>query len=179
MPSKVEPFERDDPLAALPNESDNAFRAFADYVAMGAGRSLTALLELYARRSQSDSEARPIPTRRIATLKGWSARFQWQARIIRQTELDVEQERAEWRAQRRKVLGGAFAKIALALNGLNPAEMNPALIMRSVQMIMGELRSEYDELPTMRFDMKFKPEELAAMSDEELNELARRLGISS
>lgn len=55
-------------------EPAKARQAWADYLALGADRSLEALL----RRYQAASAA---PTVRIATLKGWSKRFGWQARL--------------------------------------------------------------------------------------------------
>lgn len=52
-----------------------AEEAFADYVAMGADRSLAALCARY------QNETNPVPTRRIGTLKNWSTTYNWQARI--------------------------------------------------------------------------------------------------
>jgi hypothetical protein len=56
-------------------ESRRAVEACNDYLRLGPGRSLTALLQEYAELDQS----RP-PTRALGTLKLWSQRFEWQAR---------------------------------------------------------------------------------------------------
>jgi hypothetical protein len=55
--------------ASKPNPK--AELAFADYVAMGSGRSLRALCESY----------HVVPTQRFETLGKWSSEYQWQARI--------------------------------------------------------------------------------------------------
>lgn len=69
-------------------ESSRARQAFLDYSSLGGGRSLELLVDRY--RTQIAPEA--PPTRRLETLKRWSARFGWQARLI------AEQERANERA---------------------------------------------------------------------------------
>lgn len=53
----------------------NAEQAFLDYAALGPARSLEAL----HRRYQSVPES--SPTRRLPTLKTWSVKYQWQARL--------------------------------------------------------------------------------------------------
>ena len=55
-----------DPVDA-PKESAKALAAFADYYALGSGRSLEKLVVLYCSRSE------PSPTRHLSTLKAWSA----------------------------------------------------------------------------------------------------------
>lgn len=57
-----------------PAESEAAERAFGDYVALGPGRSLEALWRSY----EGDAGA---PTHRLRTLKAWSSRHRWQARM--------------------------------------------------------------------------------------------------
>jgi len=64
-------------------ETPKALKAWNDYLAMGAGRSLEKLLERY----QSATES--APTHRLMTLKNWSRMFGWQRRL---TEI-AEQER--------------------------------------------------------------------------------------
>lgn len=64
-------------------ETAKAKKAWADYVSLGADRSLEKLLARY-------QNATDFPTRRIMTLKDWSRHFDWQARLS-----DIaEQERA-------------------------------------------------------------------------------------
>jgi len=56
-------------------ESARARQAWLDYLAMGGGRSLEKLLELY----QSGTKA--APTARLRSLKSWSSAFGWQTRL--------------------------------------------------------------------------------------------------
>lgn len=79
-------------LEQLEGETPNAYRAFCDYVAMGSKRSLPKL----AARYQADAEA--SPTRRLATLKEWSSKYEWQRRINeyqREITLQAQQTRHE------------------------------------------------------------------------------------
>lgn len=74
-------------------ETPRARQAWADYLALGPGRSLEALL----RRYQSATAA---PTHRIASLKEWSTRFGWQARlqeIADRQAREAEEREAEYR----------------------------------------------------------------------------------
>jgi hypothetical protein len=65
-----------DPHTDQPRESANAAQAFADYVALGPGRSLSKLFDSYQQRTDS------APRHALTTLKRWSTRFNWQARIV-------------------------------------------------------------------------------------------------
>jgi hypothetical protein len=65
-------------------ETARAAQAFADYVAMGPTRSLEALAERYRTASKT------IPTKRIATLKDWSVKYRWQARIAEAISAETE-----------------------------------------------------------------------------------------
>lgn len=62
-------------MADFPPMTDKAAEAFADYVDLGPKRSLEALVDRYKFASK------PVPTKRINTLKDWSSKYQWQARI--------------------------------------------------------------------------------------------------
>lgn len=77
-------FDQDTPLNRAANETIKANTALMDYWLMGAGRSLANLCQIYA-EPMPDSEP---PTVHIATLKVWSSRHHWQARIARQIEND-------------------------------------------------------------------------------------------
>lgn len=62
-------------LPRLEGESARAYAARVEYVTMGAGRSFERLLDRY----QSAPKARP--TQRLATLKEWSTRYNWQSSV--------------------------------------------------------------------------------------------------
>ena len=55
--------------------TDKAAAAFADYIGMGPGRSLASLCNRYQKSTKAP------PTKRLETLKEWSTKYQWQARI--------------------------------------------------------------------------------------------------
>ncbi len=96
----VAPWDADNPLDAITGEQATFNQALRDYAAMGAGRSLAKLCERYQKVSKSSPEQ--PPTRRLPTLKGWSVKFHWQARIldyVRVKDLEREQRRAERRQQ--------------------------------------------------------------------------------
>lgn len=75
-------------------ESPKARQAWADYLALGEGRSLEKLLALY----QTCTE--PAPTKQLTTLKQWSATFGWQARL--QAIADAAATEAAAAIQRRR-----------------------------------------------------------------------------
>lgn len=76
-------FDQDTPLSRIKGESIKAHRALMDYFLMGEGRSLANLCQIYTEPMPEDP-----PTLHIATLKIWSSRYHWQARIARQMEND-------------------------------------------------------------------------------------------
>lgn len=71
---------------AQPKPSTDAEAAFNDYVGLGDGRSLRKLHARY------QDDPNPTPTKRLKTLKEWSARYGWQDRI-RQAETDAAEEK--------------------------------------------------------------------------------------
>lgn len=89
-------FDKDDPLRrVVPGESRRANAALRDYVAMGGGRSLSKLLNQY----RSSTPQQP-PTKHQNTLKTWSARWQWQARLAAWEEAMQAEEEEHWRRRR-------------------------------------------------------------------------------
>lgn len=103
-------------------ETQRAKTAFAEYLAMGPGRSLEKLLAEYKRRSQTGGKAL-VPTLRLPTLAEWSKQFSWQARVaeweerlrqtlVANTEDAYEEARAKALERVEKALGVADAAIA-------------------------------------------------------------------
>lgn len=79
-------------------ETPRARAAFTDYVSLGDGRSLERLLERY------QSVSGTWPTRRLNTLKQWSAAHNWQVRIaalIEQQEAEAAEHWARVREEHR------------------------------------------------------------------------------
>ena len=61
-------------------ETQRAKTAYAEYLAMGPGRSLEKLLAEYQERKRTGKGA-SVPTTRYATLADWSRKHGWQARV--------------------------------------------------------------------------------------------------
>lgn len=78
--------------------------AWADYLAMGDGRSLEKLAEHYRTRA----EGAP-PTRQLTQLKRWSAAFGWQARLQAIADRAAAEAEAAVRRRRREVLESGLA----------------------------------------------------------------------
>ena len=102
--------------APLGAEKPEAARAFEDYYALGEGRSLSALAARYR------SVAEPCPTKRLPTLKEWSARFGWQQRVKDRDAEDAAEVRKQLRQRtakfRKHLLDGLEADIRLKLQEL-------------------------------------------------------------
>jgi hypothetical protein len=94
-------------------ESKNAILTCNDYLRLGPGRSLSALLAYYAETGQNQP-----PTRSKATLKEWSQRFGWQARAAaydaeaerQRKERDAELERRR-EARRQEIMDSGLALV--------------------------------------------------------------------
>ncbi len=90
-------WNRDDPLARCKGETRKANDALRDYWLMGPGRSLAKLYQKYTKDTPES-----VPTHHLRTLKSWSTRFDWQARVDRAKELDDEAQQKEWEQRRRE-----------------------------------------------------------------------------
>lgn len=82
------------------NESDRAAQACNDYLRLGPARSLSKLVQKYAKRNQKEPA-----TDSESTLKKWSAEFEWQ---LRASAYDAELE-AEKNEKRRQVFEQGLA----------------------------------------------------------------------
>jgi len=77
-------------------ESRKAIIACNDYLRLGPGRSLARLLEIYRQRGQVGAET--CPTKRLNSLKEWSASFGWQERAARY-DAETERQKTEYARQ--------------------------------------------------------------------------------
>jgi hypothetical protein len=84
-------------------ETARAKAAWADYLALGPDRSLEKLAERYR------SVAEVVPTRRLNTLKAWSAAFGWQARLEEIADQAAREAEEKQAAYRREILETGFA----------------------------------------------------------------------
>lgn len=84
-------------------ESPRARQAWADYLALGPGRSLEHLAREYQSRTES------VPTRQLSRIKRWSVDFGWQARLTEIADMQAR-EAAEREAEyRRGILDDGYA----------------------------------------------------------------------
>jgi hypothetical protein len=90
-------------------ETSRARQAWADYLAMGPGRSLEKLLALYSERRQSGRRA-SVPARRLRTLYDWSSTFGWQARLQAITDGHIAAATAAEAARIRGIMETGFAR---------------------------------------------------------------------
>ena len=70
-----------DLLAPLEGESSAANRALHDYAALALTHARRSLRTLHAAYQVQARRGRPVPTKRLHTLEGWSSRWQWQQRV--------------------------------------------------------------------------------------------------
>jgi len=114
-------WDKDNPLARNPGETRKANDALLDYWAMGSGRSLAKVDKKY-----TDATPETRPTSNLRTLKGWSTKYKWQARVDQTKALrdaEDEQIKSEWRRQvliEDHDLGGELRDLALAILGEGP-----------------------------------------------------------
>lgn len=90
-------------MQAATGETPRARQAWADYLAMGPGRSLEQLAEMYR------SSTRSTPTRNLRTLKCWSGMFDWQDRLQAITNAQIAEVTAAEAARVREIMGSGFA----------------------------------------------------------------------
>jgi hypothetical protein len=129
QPTPTQPWPEDDPLGRIKGETAKHHRALNDYAQLGAGRSLTKLLDHWKHQDRPE----PAPTRQLRTLKTWSAKYHWQARLAAWTAHRTAEERAIWaereRAARLRNWETAEAAQTLVLEAL--IEQAPRLIRSS------------------------------------------------
>lgn len=88
----------DKPLDRAKGESRKAAQALWDYANMGPGRSLAKLLELY--QNSTKTVPTSAPTLVLNTLKAWSVRYDWQARVARWEVIERAAEADVWARRR-------------------------------------------------------------------------------
>jgi len=86
-------------------ETPRAQQAWADYLALGPGRSLAGLLERYQNAPKAS------PTTRLATLKAWSVAYGWQARLSEIADREAREAEEREAAYRREIMDSGYALI--------------------------------------------------------------------
>lgn len=95
-------------------ETNRSKQAFEDYFALGPGRSLSALVESYRKRTKPAP-----PTRQLTTLKVWSTQFGWQARIAEREAEIAKQAKQALASEKAKVLQSGYALFFKRIETLN------------------------------------------------------------
>ena len=104
-------WDYNDPLESIDKETVKSNAAMRDYALMGPGRSFQALTDQYREISQSYTKATPAkrrkdgirkpPTIHISSLKNWSRRWDWVARVARWDVIQSDGQREVY--QRRQL----------------------------------------------------------------------------
>lgn len=82
-------------------ETIKAKQAFEDYYNMGPGRSLAELFRVYRKRPKGKA-----PTQRLATIKTWSSKYNWQERVV---DRDAEIAQVQFEEIKRKATETGYA----------------------------------------------------------------------
>lgn len=173
----------------MENEPILWYTRFERYRLMGSNRSLLGVYKTELGRKEQNNKPpvnAPMVWRKAAESWNWKARAEsWDMQEVEaraaaaalqqaKEEAEKERERQEWRLKRRQLAQGLFAKAAAALNsvgGENPIA-NLSQVANTVKIVLGELRAEFDDLPTQRgINFNLDPEKLATKTDEELEAL--------
>jgi len=177
----------------MENEPILWYTRFERYRLMGSNRSLLGVHKLEiaekGRKGKSNKPPTKAPTAwdKAASEWNWKTRAEaWDmleverkaaAAALQQAkeEAEKEQERQEWRLKRKQLAQGLFAKTAAALNSIgseNPIA-NLSQVANTVKIALGELRAEFDDMPTQRAEFT-KPIEIngliAFTAEQELDE---------
>lgn len=168
-----------DPLARrVPGEGKRANAALRDYAAMGAARSLRALLERYVQRATSLGATRP-PTVLWRTICSWSQRQNWVARVDAY-DSDIQQQSrlaqiaavADMNERHVNLARAMMGIVARRLLTLQPEDLSPADTVRWAEALSKLERLARGEA-TERVDVFQRVRELAremGYTDEETRE---------
>jgi hypothetical protein len=190
------------PWERLSDESDRAWAAFQTYRDLGPGnRSYNRAYQL--RYGKPPNRVAPEFFHRWGREHHWVERATaWDKHLDAINRQAREDEAARWRQRRRELLAGYFAKLAQALDvatwietPLTAQVQNPDKprlkdgvhlrdITAAVNMIAGQLRQEYDDLPTQRVEqmatiVEDTLDRWASMTDDELDHVIANLQILS
>jgi hypothetical protein len=171
------------------------YTRFEAYRLMGSNRSLLGTVNSEPGKEGQKRTSQNIPNswRTAAEKWEWKVRAEaWDMREARREAAAVaawkerewaeeEQARIEWRAKRKQLAQGLFSKAAEALTKLGKDESIGTLsqVANTVKIVLGELRAEFDDLPTQRGEFTGPgggPIEITAVpyAEDELTEWRQR-----
>ena len=132
-------------IPKLDGETPRAYAARVEYLTMGAGRSLDRVAE------RAQTAPKPRPTIRLATLKGWSAAYNWQEHAARydqslasvaarahaeEYQRSIEAQRAEAQKVGAELIGMGRAIAAEIARRRDVLEYKPADLAVAVKAIL-------------------------------------------
>jgi hypothetical protein len=172
-------FDNDAPLNRIKSETRKAHDGFMDYFLMGGGRSFSKLFERWERiREGTKPYPKEPPCKRFQTLKDWSSKFQWQARIARQTEIDNEIALEQYRQRHMdpaeviaRLSDMGRADMAEFADVRSPADLEDKLNSHVVKKITVQARRHKDGTITAKTVIELHDAQSA------LEKLARHLGL--
>ena len=153
-------------------EPQKAYAAFLDYCRLGPGRSLARLLKRY----QGVPEPYPglPPTTRLPTLKAWSSKHRWQARVEAWDTAQQAAEQAEWAARRKQIREADWqAGEALRALAAQMLDQTPQFLKTTRRLVKGQHGAADREVITLALDQGtlFKAVELASKLQRQAAEL--------
>ncbi|HNP70954.1 MAG TPA: hypothetical protein PKK15_07600 [Kouleothrix sp.] len=149
-------------------EPDLWYDRFERFRLAGPARSLLSIYNAERAKEQQEP-ARDIPGAWKDAAEAWQWRTRaaaWDAAEQQKRRDAYDAEREEDHEARVTLLKLAHAKLFHAVNALDPKQMRASDVIDGIQMVVRELRAEYDDLPT-------QPIDFASLSDEELRAIAR------
>ena len=130
------------------DETDRAWAAFQVY------RNLPPRERSYD-AAYRKSYAKPPHRRAPKWYRAWAKKHDWPKRTEAwDRHLDdieraaTEQQRVEWREDRRELLQGFLANVAAAMEKFDSTNVSVGQLTQAVQMVVQEMRAEMDDLPT-------------------------------
>lgn len=128
-----------------------AKQAYVDYVALGPGRTLKSLADMY--QSLSPEEADKAPTQSAATIRMWAEKWQWEKRVEKILDRELKDIEKRDRDRRREILEEGYALMIERVRGLKELAAgieerltDSKLSARDGAALIGQLRGVLDDI---------------------------------
>lgn len=177
------------PWERQPHEPALWFGRFAVYRDLGPARSVMEAWRIDKHRRGNTSKAKSPNNSWYTRAMEWEwdkrataydAYMDHQKLLARQEEIRLKREaeaeaREESRQQRRQILTGFLGKLAQSLNAFEADDATLNELTRATQMVVEQLRAEYNDLPTQRIGFDTE-DELDAAIEEQFERLLSAAG---
>lgn len=166
----------ENPLAPIDGETDKANQGLHDYALMGRHRALKKLAEKYEederRRARGDTSVPDPPTLSEYTINNWSAKYDWQNRVLQWEMLQRERDEELWQQRRDQVRDDDWTHATKLRNlALRIIDAAPAFINRT-RKVVDEGKPEIRDL-TGEVLEKGRPREIVVTVALSVTDLAR------